>query len=530
MDRLFETPRYPYARSADQDALSAPRHPVVIAGAGPVGLVLAIDLAQRGVPALVLDDNDRVSHGSRAICFSKRTLEILDRLGCGEAAATQGVGWSKGRIFVGTEEVHGFDLLPEDGHRRPAFVNLQQYHLEDILLRRLAELSEAGAPVELRGRNRLAAVGAHHDHVRLEIDTPEGPYSLECDWLVGCDGAHSPVRRMLALDFPGRSYDDAFLIADVVMRSEIASERRFWFDPPFNPGRSALLHRQPDDLWRIDLQLGPEPDLEAETRPDRVIPRLRAMLGTEARFTLDWVSIYRFHCRRMERFVHGRVIFAGDSAHQVSPFGARGANSGMQDADNLGWKLAAVLAGEAGESLLESYNWERICAADENIVASSRSSDFITPKSPASRLFRDAVLDLARHQPFARPMVNSGRLSVPCTYDDGPLNGPDALGLPARTRPGAPATDAPLGHGWLLDALPNGAALLALGRDAPEGTGLPVVQADPGGHPLLAERYLGAAPAALYLLRPDRHISARWTDGTAAEVAAARDRMLGGRP
>jgi 3-(3-hydroxy-phenyl)propionate hydroxylase len=532
MTRIFETPLYPYARSADQDAAVAVRHPVVVAGAGPVGLVAAIDLAQRGVPVVVLDENDRVSFGSRAICFAKRTLEILDRLGCGEEAVARGVTWNSGRVLKGEAEIYAFDLLPEEGHRRPAFINLQQYHLEEILVRRLQDLGEAGAPVALRGGNRISAVGAHHDHVRLEIDTPEGPYSLEAEWLVACDGAGSPIRRMLGLDFPGRGFADGFLIADVAMQSDLSTERRFWFDPPFNPGHSALLHRQPEGIWRIDLQLGPGIDREAEQRPERVIPRLRAMLGPEARFTLDWVSIYSFHCRRMERFRHGRVVFAGDAAHQVSPFGARGANSGIQDADNLGWKLAEVVAG-GNERLLDSYNWERVLAADENILASTRSTDFISPRSDVARAFRDAVLDLAARHDFARPMVNSGRLSLPCIYDDGPLNGVDAPGLPDRTRPGAPASDAGLGSdqggGWLLDRLGGGFCLLAIDAELPDDTDLPVLRLSSKGAPTLAERWLGKARSAICLLRPDQHVAARWTawDGPAVASALARAQARG---
>lgn len=527
MTRIFETQLYPYVRSADQDAAFPVRHPVIVAGAGPVGLVTAIDLALRGVPVVVLDESDRVSRGSRAMCFTRRTLEILDRLGCGEEAVARGVAWVGSRVFKGEIEVHALDLPPEPGHRRPAFINLQQYRLEEILVRRLKDLADAGAPVELRGGNRISAVGAHHDHVRLEIDTPEGPYSLEAEWLVACDGAGSPVRRMLGLDFPGRGYEDCFLVADVAMQSEPGTERRFWFDPPFNPGRSALLDRQPEGIWRIELQLGPDVDREAESAPDRVIPRLRAMLGPEARFTLDWVSVYRFQCRRMERFRHGRVIFAGDAAHQVSPFGARGANSGIQDADNLGWKLAAVAAGGA-ERLLESYNWERVLAADENILEATRASDFVSPQSAVARSFRDAALDLARRHPFARSLVNPGRLSVPCIYDDGPLNGADAPGLPLRTRPGAPASDAVLGPeqggGWLLDRLGMEFCLLAIDADLPAETSLPAIRLSARAAPSLAERWLGSASGAICLLRPDQHVCARWTawDGPAVAAALAR--------
>ena len=225
---------------------------------------------------------------------------------------------------------------------------------------------------------------------------------------------------MLGLEAKGQVFRDRFLIADVKMQAQFPTERWFWFDPPFHPNQSVLLHRQADDVWRIDFQLGWDADPEAERRPERVIPRIQAMLGADQPFELEWVSVYTFRCQRMERFRHGRVFFVGDAAHQVSPFGARGANSGIQDADNLAWKLALVLAGLATDALLDSYDAERIPAADENILNSTRSTDFITPKSAVSRTFRDATLQLAEKYPFARKLVNSGRLSLPHTYRHAP--------------------------------------------------------------------------------------------------------------
>ena len=317
------------------------------------------------------------------------------------------------------------------------------------------------------------------------------------------------------------------------MKADVPSERWFWFDPPFNPGQSALLHKQPDGVWRIDLQLGRDIDREAEKRPERIMPRLGAMLGEGVRFTLDWVSIYTFQCRRMERFRHGRVIFGGDAAHQVSPFGARGANSGIQDADNLGWKLGLVLAG-APEGLLDSYDAERVQAADENILNATRSTEFITPKSDQSRVFRDAVLDLAAHYPMGRPLVNSGRLSRPCTHDGSRLNSPDALDGPAQTRPGSPCPDAPLGDGFLLDRMWGGFTLLTIDAEAPGSVtecGVTArrlevsVKDDRTG--ALKSRYLGDAPSAVYLLRPDQHVAMRRPAYDDRQVRAALRRATG---
>ncbi|UWQ49958.1 FAD-dependent oxidoreductase [Leisingera caerulea] len=516
MNKIFEVPLYPYERHADEDASSPVRRKVVVIGAGPVGLAAAIDLAQQGTEVVVLDDNDKVSFGSRAICFAKRPLEILDRLGCGQPMVDKGVQWNTGKVFFDDRQVYEFNLLPEEGHKRPAFINLQQYYFEEYLVNRVRELQEQGAPIEIRGRNKVSAIGTHPTHVVLEIDTPEGSYNLEAEWLIACDGAGSPTRQMLGLDFVGRVFEDNFLIADVIMEADFPSERWFWFDPPFNKGQSALLHKQPDGVWRIDLQLGWDIDKEREKRPENVIPRLKAMLGEDVKFELEWVSIYTFQCRRMEQFRHGRVIFAGDAAHQVSPFGARGANSGLQDTDNLCWKLKLVMDGKAPESLLDSYDAERIHGADENILNSSRSTDFITPKSEISRVLRDAVLDLSEQYEFARPLVNSGRLSVPCTYDGSPLNSADALDGPDRTRPGSPCPDAPLSDGFLLDKLGDKFVLLTIDADAPdviveEGIEVTRLALSIKDDKTLAlqQRYLGKHESGVYLIRPDQHVAAR---------------------
>ncbi len=295
-----------------------------------------------------------------------------------------------------------------------------------------------------------------------------------------------------------------------------------------------MLHSQPDNVWRIDLQLGWNIDKEKEKREENVVPRLKAMLGEDAKFELEWVSIYTFQCRRMEKFRHGHVIFAGDAAHQVSPFGARGANSGFQDTDNLCWKLKLVMDGHAPESLLDSYDWERIYGADENILNSTRSTDFITPKSDVSRSFRNAVLDLAEHYEFARPLVNSGRLSVPAVYDGSPLNWDDDEALPLRTRPGAPYVDAPIANGWLGDQLGNKFQLIAINCDVPDhldvcGIGVETLSVntaslDDDG---FATRYLGDQSSAVYLMRPDQHVAARWTAYDEAKVRAALAKATG---
>ncbi|SFI34714.1 FAD-dependent oxidoreductase [Jannaschia pohangensis] len=526
---------YPYRRVADQGA-AARRHPVVIVGGGPVGLTLALDLGQRGTPVLLLDDHEGPGQGSKAICFAKRTLDIAHRLGAGAAMVDKGVVWNVGRVFHAEGELFSFDLLPSEGHRHPAFINLQQPHFERFLHEAIERAQADGAPIEIRGGNRVTGLVTDDDGATLTVDTPDGPYEVAARYLIACDGARSPLRDMMGLGFAGRVFEDNFLIADVRMKAEFPTERWFWFAPPFkDSGQSALLHKQPDDIWRIDFQLGWDIDRDAELDEARIRARVDAMLSSQTGqvpdYDLVWTSIYTFQCRRMERFRHGPVLFAGDSAHQVSPFGARGANSGVQDADNLGWKLDLVRRGLADDGLLDGYATEREVAADENILNSSRATDFMTPKTGASRLFRDAVLDLAGKHPFARPLVNSGRLSVPCTYDGLPGFGPDATGGPALSRPGAACPDGPVEDGFLLDHLGGDFVLLALGGPAPKPVSAhgitPRILHLPRVSCALAHRYLGDAETALYLIRPDQHVVARWPDFDPGAVAAALSRALG---
>jgi 3-(3-hydroxy-phenyl)propionate hydroxylase len=553
--KTYTWPHYAY-RKAPELGAAPPRHvPLVVVGAGPAGLSAAIDGALRGLPVIVLDDDNTVSVGSRGVCYAKRTLEIFDRLGLGQRVVDKGVTWNIGRTFVGEHEVFSFDLLPEAGHQRPGMVNLQQYHLEQYLVERAQQLDDR---IDLRWQHKLAKVTPGQDGVTLDIETADGPYTLQCDWLIASDGTRSTVRRQMGLDIEGKIFQDRFLIADIVLDGEPfpleRTERRFWFAPKFHAGESALLHRQADNVWRFDFQLGWDADPEAEKAPERVTPRVRAALDQQGfghiGFELEWVSVYTFQCRRMQSFRHGRVLFVGDSAHQVSPFGARGANSGVQDTDNLMWKLKLVIEGAAPATLLDSYSSERIAAADENLMNSTRSTDFMTPKTRAARVLRDAVLSLADEVPGVRALVNSGRLSVPTWLTDSPLNTPDAEPFDGFMWPGAPLDDAPL-HGphgkvWLLQSLDHacngGFVLLHFGR-AEEATrraaaelGLALVALLPGAEPsadalhdeqgLAAKRY-DARPATCVLVRPDQHVAARWRRFEPAAVAAALARAKG---
>src|SRR5712675_128147 len=445
--------QFGYRRHPDQDRTGADlaEYLVVVVGAGPVGLSLAIDLAQRGQSVVLLDDADRIGEGSRAICFSKRSLEFWDRLGVGSRMVDKGVVWSVGKIFHGASQLYQFNLLPEEGHKRPAFINLQQFYAEAYLVDRIGEISA----IDLRWRNKVTGLERRNDCVVLTIETPDGPYGVHAQHVIACDGARSSLRKMVGAEFSGQIFEDQFLIADVKMTAAFPTERWFWFDPPFHAGRSALLHKQPDDIWRIDLQLDRYADPAVEKQPENVRPRIARMLGHD-KFEFEWISLYKFQCRRMDRFIHGRVIFAGDAAHQVSPFGARGANSGLEDAENLSWKLDRVLKRISPEALLESYHVERSAAADENIRESTRSTDFMAPGSRQEARLRKAVLSLAKETEFGKRMINGGRLSVPSIYDS-PLSTADCDAWRGGPRPGASMLDAPIAgregpHSFVTDA------------------------------------------------------------------------------
>ncbi len=533
MLNTYTYPEFEYTQSREQREGVVARHPVVIIGAGPIGLTAALDCAFRGIPAVVLDDNNTVSIGSRAVCYAKRSLEVWDRLGVAAPMVARGISWKVGKVFFKEKLAYQFDLLPEKDHKMPAMINLQQYYLEEYLVEKCRSVDQ----VDLRWKHKLLSLAQKDDHVMLTVETPDGVFRMAADWVIACDGANSDTRAMVGGEFSGQFFQDRFLIADVVMKSDFPTERWFWFDPVFHKNQSTLLHKQADDVWRIDFQLGWDADPEEAKKPENVIPLVRQMLGEEAEFELEWVSVYQFACRRMDRFRYGRVLFAGDAAHQVSPFGARGANTGVQDIDNLGWKLKLVLDGAAPEALLDSYSEERVFAADDNLKNSTRSTDFITPKSKGSRFFRDAVLELAEKHPFARPLVNSGRLSTPTPYVHSSLNTAEVAGFDSAMAPGTNCADAPVTvdgrEGWFLNQVGAGFDLLVFGEDpgltavqcgAVEARVLVVGRDLQDSRGLLAERYDGQE-GTTYLLRPDQYVAARWRRFDQEEIRAALARV-----
>ena len=193
---------FQYRRSRDYERRQPQPHPILIVGAGPVGLVVALDLAAKGQRSIVIDKKTNLAAGSRAICWAKRTLEIMDRLGLGEVLTRKGVTWQTGKVFFATRQLFEFDLLPESAHRLPAFVNLQQYYFEHFCI----EAAAHTGLVDLRWQEEVVGLQPTSDGALIEIATPDGDYRLIADWVIAADGARSTMRRLMGLGFEGRVF------------------------------------------------------------------------------------------------------------------------------------------------------------------------------------------------------------------------------------------------------------------------------------------------------------------------------------
>ncbi|RST56245.1 FAD-dependent monooxygenase [Variovorax sp. MHTC-1] len=529
----YELPRWPFQPPPELRSGQVVRHPIVIAGAGPAGLTLACDLAQRGVRAVLLDEDDTVGvrgASSRGICYAQKSLEIFERLGIYRRIADKGITWSFGRTFSGEEEVYNFNLKTDSVSAQPPFINLQQFYLEWFLVDRVLELGLT----DLRWKNRVARIHPGDDGVRIEVETPAGCYAIDAGHLIDATGANSAIRTQLGLDAHTSRSTDRWCISDVRFKKPLPVERWTWVDAPFNEGRAVWQHLMADGVWRIDYQMPEDCDTAHISKPEVAGARLREQLGPGVEFEFVWIGPYGYRDHLLDRFRHGRVFFIGDSAHVVSPFGARGGNSGIQDAANLGWKLALVMQGQAGDALLDTYDAERRPAAAQNLQVTSRTARFLAPRSPAEHTLRRAVVALAARHPFARALVNTGRMSVANDYPAArhlPAGGYTLQNLPLRWSDGSPTTPMQLlADGtkclglWFAPARAQAEAAAELTASLPlqlvavgGESGLPTLKPDE-----TLARHLGIeSPGSFCLVRPDAYRAALLSEPTPAAIAAA---------
>jgi len=406
------------SKAGEPSAAGRKVYPLIIVGGGLAGLAAACDCAVRGIPAILLDEDNTIGvrgASSRGICYAQRTLEILNRLGIYERVRGKGVQWYVGRTLAGDDEVYSFDLARQPTHShscQPAFINIQQFYIEWYLVDRIVELGT----VDLRWQNRVTGIRIVDGVAELTVQTPAGEYTLQGRYVIDATGIRSPLRDMLGLQTRAEVGVDRWCISDVRFRHKPKVERWTWIEAPFNQNRAVWQHLMADDVWRLDYQMAPDSDPDAVSRPEVVAERLREQFGEGVDYELVWVGPYGYRSHVMKRFREGPVFFVGDCAHGMSPFGARGGNSGIQDADNLIWKLHWVMRGWARESLLDSYDSERREGAEHNVQVTNRTARFLSPRSAAERMIRNAALDLARKHPFGRTLVNTGRMSVASTY------------------------------------------------------------------------------------------------------------------
>lgn len=516
---------------------------IVIVGGGLAGLTLAALLGLRGIKVTLLDDDDTIGvkgASSRGMVWTQKSLEIFDKIGVAKRMQEKGVVWSVGRTLSGNETVFTFDRSGETPSLQPAFVNLQQFYVEWYLVDRIEELDT----VEIRWGNAVTDLVPDGDGATLTVAAPNDEYRVAADWVIDATGADSPLREPMGRTVDVAEHVDNWCICDVHCTDMNVPERWTWVEAPFNEGRAVWQHMMGDNVWRLDYQLSPDCSFEEASDREVAMERVQAHLGLDKSFSVVWQGPWQYRTQLLDRFRGKHLFSVGDAAHVKSPFGARGGNSGIQDVENLAWKLELMLSGLADERLLESYNTERRAAAVENIAVTSNSARFLAPQSPFEKRLRDALLDLASRHPFAQAMVNTGRLSVPNEYDTSAVIGSGG-GYCIGNLPVTGPDGSQKGLNDLFETVETGVLGLYLpkaGKDSNRGAisgiggeGLPYVvrtlEAGQGADKCTLNDKSGAIvrmteadPGDLIVLRPDLYVAEVLKTPNAAEVERALER------
>ena len=418
----YALPEYPFSVPPELREGKRHHHAVVIVGGGLTGLTLACRLAQLRVPAVLLDEDNTVGvkgASSRGICYTQQSLEIFQRLGIYERIAAKGIAWQVGRTFAGNDEVFSFDLREKSQFsfsQQPPFTNIQQFYIEMYLVERIQELNRQGASIDLRWSSKVTTFEQNKDCALLGVSTPEGGYQITASHVIDASGSHTPFHAWVGATMDSKRGDDRWCIADVRFQHQPPTERHTWIEAPFNDNRAVWQHLMGDDVWRIDYQMAPDADPAYVSRDDVVRERLAKQFGPNVACELVWVGPYAYKSQCLHQLRHGHVFFLGDTAKVVSPFGARGGNTGIADADNLAWKLAAVVRQQAPSELLNSYNHERLQAAQRNVQVTNRTARYLRAPEGIERLFRRATIGLAKRHVFARHLINTGRMAEANRY------------------------------------------------------------------------------------------------------------------
>jgi 2-polyprenyl-6-methoxyphenol hydroxylase-like FAD-dependent oxidoreductase len=429
--------------------MSDPVLPVLVVGAGPTGLMVANELSRHGVPPRIVDRGPAPATTSRALVVQPRTLEIFDDIGVVDEAIAAGNPATDLMITFAekTVELDFADQLtgPQNFTAFPALRTLSQHDTERILT---GLLSKHGVEIE-RGR-ALTDLTRDDEAVIVSLCGEDGSIeTLRCRWVIGCDGAHSAVRKAAGIPFAGSTYRDEFIMADAELEWKLPHGGLYGFPSP--AGIFAAFSMPGDNRYRIFGNFLPGPEGPSADYSEPSHEEFQAMVDERVPFPAKvvkeyWVTRYRVHSRSVPRYRDGRIFLVGDAAHVHSPAGAQGMNTGIQDAYNLAWKLALVERGIADESLLDTYQAERHPVGVQLLKTTDRLFSVLGGQNPLARLARGRVAPLLARVVLTRPWVLRRFVGVLAQlrihYPDSALNAEDGSNWRDAPAPGDRAREA----------------------------------------------------------------------------------------